>query len=214
MSNQLDSRLERPVEAFEDVSRASVMEFAPDSDLDAMAVVMNLLRAANRLQQDFETSVHRPAGLSFTAFRVMFAIRAVEHATPLQLANLSHVSPASISSVLNTLERYGMIVRKKEPSGDGRMIAVELTPEGEHVLTTLWKSNHQREIDWAGALTARERRTASRLLRKLIAFHPRLTADTPPRLVRHCPATAPTRGQGAADPRRARRSAAHFEDRS
>jgi MarR family transcriptional regulator, negative regulator of the multidrug operon emrRAB len=199
MSNQLHSTWQPAVEDFEDLSRASVMEYAPDSDLDAMAVVMNLLRAANRLQQDFETSVHRPAGLSFTAFRVMFAIRAVEHANPLQLANLSHVSPASISSVLNTLERYGLIVRTKEPSGDGRMIAVELTPEGEHVLTTLWKSNHQREIDWAGALTARERRTASRLLRKLIAFRPTLTAETPARLVRHWPATPPNRVQGSAD---------------
>ena len=168
---------------FEALSRAAVKEFAPASDLEAMGVVINLLRVANRLQQDFETTVHRPAGLSFAAFRVMFTIRAVGPLNPLQLARLSSVSAASISSVLNTLERYGMVVRKKGAAADGRMVVVALTPEGDAVLTTLWERNHEREVAWAGALTARERQTMTRLLRKMIAFHPPAAAESSPRLV-------------------------------
>jgi DNA-binding MarR family transcriptional regulator len=183
MSKQLDVPKTVHAEDFEALSRAAVKELAPASDLDAMGVVINLLRAANRLQQDFETTVHRPAGLSFAAFRVMFAIRAVGQLNPLQLARLSNVSPASISSVLNTLERYGMIVRKKGAAADGRMVVVELTPEGEGVLSALWERNHRREVEWASSLTAREKQTMTRLLRKMIAFHPTAEDEEPPRLV-------------------------------
>jgi len=166
--------LRRPLRAdeFEELAQASVEQYASGSDLEAMSVVMNLLRAANRLQQDFETNVNRPAGLSFAAFRVMFAIQAVGRINPLELARLSSVSPASTSAVLNTLERNGLVVRRKGVAEDGRVIVVELTPTGEEMLTALWERNHRREIEWASALTHRERQTMARLLRKLLAFHP------------------------------------------
>jgi DNA-binding MarR family transcriptional regulator len=170
---------------FETLSRNAVMEIAPNSDLDSMAVVFNLLRVANRMQQDFETNVHRPAGLSFAAFRVMFTIYAAGQINPLLLAKLSNVSPASISSILNTLERSGMVVRKKGTATDGRMVVVELTDEGARVLSQLWERNHRHEVAWAHALTARERATITRLLRKLVAYHPVPAADEPPRLVNH-----------------------------
>jgi DNA-binding MarR family transcriptional regulator len=166
--------LTRPLRAdeFEELARASVKQHAPTSDLDAMGVIMNLLRAANRVHHDFENKVNRPAGLSFAAFRVMFTIRAAGRINPLELARLSSVSPGSMSTVLSTLERSGMVVRRKGVAEDGRVVVVELTPAGEEVLTTLWERNHRREIEWARALTPRERQTMARLLRKILAFHP------------------------------------------
>ena len=170
---------------FEQLSRAVAEQLDATSDIEAMAVVFNLLRAANRLQQDFETQVHRPAGLSFAAFRVMFTIHTVGRLNPLQIARLSSVSTATISSILNTLERYEMVVRKRGAAADGRMVVVELTPAGESVLEALWRRHHARERAWAGALSASERRTLGRLLRKLIDHHPPAMASGPARLVNH-----------------------------
>jgi DNA-binding MarR family transcriptional regulator len=175
---------------FETLSRAAVKEFAPESDLGAMAVVMNLLRAANRLQQDFDTKVHRPVGLTFAAFRMMFAIRALGRLNPLEIARLSSVSAASASSMVNTLERKGLVVRRKEGTQDGRMVLVELTPEGEDLLSALWQRNHEREIEWASVLSDNEQKTLVRLLRKLIAYHASPADATQARAVRD-PSRAP-----------------------
>jgi DNA-binding MarR family transcriptional regulator len=169
--------------AFERHAHDAVRELAPESDLAAMGVVMNLLRTANRLQQDFETNVNRPAGLSFAAFRVLFAINAAGQLSPLQIARLSNVSAASISSMLNTLERHGLITRRKGSGPDRRMVTVRLTPEGSSLLAALWKRNHQREVQWARALTRAEQRTIARLLRKLLDHHPPATAAEVRRLV-------------------------------
>ena len=183
MSKEMDATREIRSEDFEAMSRDAVMDMAPDSDLEAMVFVFNLLRVANRMQQDFETNVHRPAGLSFAAFRVMFAIHAAGRINPLQLAKLSNVSPASISSILNTLERYGMVARHKGTATDGRVVVVELTAEGESALSRLWDRNHRHEVAWAQSLTARERQTMTRLLRKMVGHHPQPTEKDPPRVV-------------------------------
>lgn len=169
-------------EEFEAQMQAALRDLAPSADGEAMALVINLLRAAGRLQQDFETTVHRPAGLSFAAFRVMFTIKAAGRLNAQQLARLSNVTAASMSSLLNTLERYGLVARRKAET-DGRMVVVELTPEGESVLAALQERNHRREVEWASALTRRERETMTRLLRKLIAFRPAREAGVPTRLV-------------------------------
>ena len=73
--------------------------------------------------------------------------------------------------------------RRKGTATDGRMVVVELTPEGESVLAALQERNHRREMEWASALTARERQTMTRLLRKLIEFRPAREAGEPLRVV-------------------------------
>ena len=152
------------------LAKRRAAEDLPDGDLDAMALCFNLFRVANRIQQDLETRVHRPAGISWAAFRILFTVRYASSITPLELARLSSVSQASISSVLNTLERYGMVVRERAES-DGRMIYVRLTPAGERNLAELLARNNAREQGWAAALTPTEQRRMLALLHKLLAFH-------------------------------------------
>ena len=93
--------------AFEKLANDSTTEMFPEYDAAAMALCFNLIRLANRITTDLDVSVHRPEGLSFSAFRLLFAIRAVGAGHPNELARLSGVSTASISSLLNTLEKYG-----------------------------------------------------------------------------------------------------------
>jgi DNA-binding MarR family transcriptional regulator len=165
-------------QAVETLVGEAVREIAPDADLAAMALAFNLFRVANRIQQDLETGIHRPAGVSWAAFRILFTIRYTREITPLELARLSSVSQASISSVLNTLERYGLIVRDRSPI-DGRMVIVKLTDAGEQKIAELFLRNNAREQDWSQGLTQRECETMVRLLRKLLVYRPPPLAEAP-----------------------------------
>ncbi len=157
--------------AFEKLANDSTTEMFPEYDAAAMALCFNLIRLANRITTDLDVSVHRPEGLSFSAFRLLFAIRAVGAGHPNELARLSGVSTASISSLLNTLEKYGLVTREADTS-DKRKTLVRLTPLGEARVTELARKNSLRESDWADGLTSTEATILTELLRKLLQHHP------------------------------------------
>lgn len=158
-------------ETFDRLAREAIAELEPASDVEAMLVSFSLIRAANRIQQDLETTVHRPAGVTWAAFRVLWCMSVVGPAAPSQLAHLSSVSAASISGVLGTLER-GELVTRRPSADDARSVLVELTPDGRRTVKRLLMDNNAREIAWVQALTARERQTLARLLHKLLMHHP------------------------------------------
>jgi MarR family transcriptional regulator, negative regulator of the multidrug operon emrRAB len=166
---------------FEARARLLVSEHAPDADLDSMAVMYNLLRTAARVVQDLETNVHRPFGLTWASFRVLFNVWVAEPISPRELARLSSVSRASISSVLNTLELRGLVVRRRT-SPDRRVVEVELTEAGRLHMVRHWSHHNDREREWAAALDAKQRRALIDALKALIAH--RLPAP------RHQPAPA------------------------
>lgn len=158
-------------DAFDELARQAVSKLEGYSDVDAMLVSFTLVRAANRIQQDLEVNVHRPAGITWAAFRVLFAVSAVGPITPAQLAHLSSVSAASISSVLNTLERNGLVKREPSPE-DGRSVVVTLTSSGRRVIDEMLVRNNAREVSWVDALSAPERQALTKLLHKLLVHNP------------------------------------------
>jgi DNA-binding MarR family transcriptional regulator len=154
---------------YEARSRAQALELDPDADLEAMAVAFKVILASNHLLRELESGVHRPAGISWGAFQLLWTIRAYGRLRPNLLSKLAAVSPATVSSVLNTLERDGLVVRHRGCETDGRAVIVELTPAGDALLAEVWREQHQREIAWAAALTDDEQRSLAALLRKLFA---------------------------------------------
>jgi DNA-binding MarR family transcriptional regulator len=161
---------------YEARSRAQARELDPDADLAAMAVAFKLILASNHLLRDLESGVHRPAGISWGAFQLLWTIRAYGTLRPNHLSKLAAVSPATVTSVLNTLERDGLVVRHRGRETDGRAVIVELTPAGDELLAEVWREQHRREIDWAAALTEDEQRSLSALLRKLCAARTEMRA--------------------------------------
>jgi DNA-binding MarR family transcriptional regulator len=159
-----------PVMGDQRVCRA-VSEYAPDADLDALMTCFNLIRAADRLNQDLEINIHRPAGLTWAAFRLLFAARSAGPLTPLALSRLINVTQGTVSSGLNNLERHGLLRREPSPE-DGRSVTVHLTEAGTRVLAEMFARNNAREIQWAAALTPSERRTLVELLRKFRSYEP------------------------------------------
>jgi DNA-binding MarR family transcriptional regulator len=95
----------------------------------------------------------------------------VGQVNPNELARLSSVSTASIASLLNTLEKSGLVTREPDPE-DKRKTVVQLSDEGEQTLAELFQINNQREQAWAAGLTETEASILAQLLRKLLLHHP------------------------------------------
>jgi len=161
-------------EAFDDLARRRVAELAPETDLDTMVVVFNLIRLANRVVFDLESNVHRRRGWSWAGFRILFTLWIAGPMEPRTLARLSAVTRASISSVLNTLERDGLVHRRRE-STDRRIVTVDLTPTGRAEVAAAFREHNAREQAWTSALTGAERRQLAGLLHRLLAGPGRAT---------------------------------------
>lgn len=137
-------------------------------DLEAMALVLLLHRVTNTVVYDLESSVHRPAGWSWSAFRALFTLWAGGPMEPSRLALDSGMSRQAVSALLKTLESEGLVQRQAAVD-DGRSVLLSLTDEGHRRLEHTFRAHNAREATWAGALTADEQRTFVALLSKLAA---------------------------------------------
>ena len=164
---------------FTELARERTAELAPGTDHEAMDVVLGVIRLANRLVADMEAEVHRPMGWSFAGFRILFTLWVAGPLEPRALAHLSAVTRASISSVLNTLERDGLVERRRE-SSDGRMVTVVLTPQGRRKTAEAFRRENERERAWVRGLDADERRELTELVGRLLEEHPRGDAPVDP----------------------------------
>ena len=158
---------------YDGLAREAATALYPEVDFAAMSLCFNLIRATNRMVKDLEVSVHRLGGISFAGYQLLFSLKSVGPVHPNALARLAGVSTASMSSLLNTLEKYRLVRREPDPT-DGRKAIVSLTDEGESVVAELCRANNQREQEWAEGLTETEANILTELLTKLLLHHPRV----------------------------------------
>ena len=152
---------------FERVAVDAVSAAVPEADLDALRASFDLIRASTRLVQRLEAEVHREAGWSMAGFRVMFCVWVGGELEPRDIARLSGLSRAAVSSVLNTLERDGLVARFRE-SDDRRLVTVRLTSDGAERLVAAYRRQNEVEQDFFGALSAADRRRLARDLAGLL----------------------------------------------
>lgn len=118
-------------------------------DSTVFAATFDLFRVANRLMYDFEANVHRPLGMSWAGFRVLFCAWIEKEVEPRELAKLCAVSRGTVSSVLNTLERDGLVKRRRQ-STDRRVVTVVITAKGRRQVKKAFELQHTREHQWLG----------------------------------------------------------------
>jgi DNA-binding MarR family transcriptional regulator len=152
---------------FERTAVAAVRGAVPGADLDALRASFDLVRASTRLVQRLEAEVHTPAGWSMAGFRVMFCVWVGGELEPRDIARLSGLSRAAVSSVLNTLERDGLVERTRE-SHDRRLVTVRLTPDGERRLIAAYAAQNRVEQSFFAGLSAGERRALADRLAGLL----------------------------------------------
>jgi DNA-binding MarR family transcriptional regulator len=138
----------------------------PDTDREAMELVLLLHRVTNTVVYDIESTVHRPAGWSWSAFRAGFTLWVSGPLEPSRLAETSGMSRQAVSALAKTLEADGLVERTAA-ANDARSIVLALTPLGVERIERVFLAHNRREADWAGVLDPDERHQLTRLLTKL-----------------------------------------------
>lgn len=142
----------------------------PDLDPTACEAYLNLLRAgdeAERRRESFFNEHHITAG-RFTVLMLLYDKIAGEPLpqTPADLAEKAGVTRATITGLVDTLERDQLVTR--EPgSGDRRMMLVHLTTKGRETLEAILPGHFRHMAELMEPLTDAERRTLVRLLNKV-----------------------------------------------
>lgn len=145
----------------------------PDLDPSATEVFLHLLRAGDEAFRVVEAHLAK-FEISQGRFGVLMALWGVcqrkgcaTPLTPAELAERTGVTRATITGLIDTLERSGHVTRTPHPA-DRRMMSIGLTPKGEKLLAKIIPE-HFRRMAWLMAeLSESERKTFVRLLNKVL----------------------------------------------
>jgi DNA-binding MarR family transcriptional regulator len=154
--------------SFVDLAVERTVRALPSVDPRAMRLVLSLYRASNAMVYDLESAVHRPHGWSWAGFRLLFVLWLTGPAEAKRVAQLSGMSRAAVSALVNTLERDGLVARRKAGS-DRRSVELSITERGAEVFAAAFVEHHERERTWASALSTEEVGQLTALLEKLMS---------------------------------------------
>jgi DNA-binding MarR family transcriptional regulator len=159
----------------------ATMRRYPDLDPSACEAYLNLLRAgdeAYRRSETFLASRNMSPG-RFTVLMLLFdKMEGVSNPqTPAELAEKAGVARATMTGLVDTLERDGLVTRKHN-SGDRRMMLIHLTPKGQATLEEMLPGHFKQMATQMAALTLPERKTLVQLLAKLASPAKPSVSDT------------------------------------
>ncbi len=139
----------------------------PDLDPSACEAFLYLLRTGNDAIHDCENYL---AGFDISQGRftvLMLLLDKKENhpltRTPAELADLANVTRATMTGLVDTLERDGLVTRHPDPA-DGRMTAVTLTTRGHLLLHRILPGHFRRMAALMAPLSEADRKTLVRLL--------------------------------------------------
>lgn len=142
-------------------------EFGSGGEL-ATEVLLTLNRASMVVTYDLESAVHRPRGMSWASFRLLFVIWLAGPLEPKKAAELAGVTKAAVSNLAKSLIDADLLARTPADR-DGRSVRLALTDAGRRQMRALFHEQSDREQAWVGALTPAEQHVLVILLNKLIA---------------------------------------------
>ena len=140
----------------------------PGASALATECFTNLFHAGNLLMELHNRESREDYQLSPSARQVLAVVEgAGEPIEPSVIAERVLITTGSMTSVLDTLEKRGLIQRMPHPD-DRRKILVEITPDAQAILDELLPSLHARERDViSNALSTREQRELLQLIAKV-----------------------------------------------
>jgi DNA-binding MarR family transcriptional regulator len=124
-------------------------------DFEAMAAVSNIYRASTAIRNHLERSVLHENDLTWTAFVVMWVVWIWERPQTNQVAEEVGISKGTLTGVIKTLEARGLLGRQ-EHANDRRLVLVELTAEGDRLMTRLFPRFNAEEAFVVGPLNSRQ----------------------------------------------------------
>ena len=146
-------------------------------DFEALLAVSNIYRAANAVRNRMEREILSAAGLSWGGFTILFVLWIWGDRETNQLAEDCGLAKGTLSGMLTTLEKTGLVERRRHPE-DGRRVTVHLLDPGLEMIESVFPEFNRYEAKFTAALDDEERTELARLLRLVTA-----TADGVPLVV-------------------------------
>ncbi|GAA1078028.1 MULTISPECIES: MarR family winged helix-turn-helix transcriptional regulator [Kitasatospora] len=134
---------------------------------EQMAVVANIYRAASAVRQHLENSVLREADLTWTAFVVLWVVWIWGESETRHVAEEAGISKGTLTGVARTLESRGLVARADHPT-DGRLVLLDLTPEGRALMERVFPAFNEEEAFVTGALSDEECASTAEGLRRVV----------------------------------------------
>ena len=109
---------------------------AKSLDFEAMTVITNLAQAAGAVRNRIEKGPLASAKLSWSAYLVLWIVWTWQPIETREIASEASLGKPALSGILATLERRGLILRKKSRD-DARLVQVSLTASGQKLIEEL-----------------------------------------------------------------------------
>ncbi len=159
-------RLDDLIEAERDiVDRLTDLDVA--LDFEALAAISNIYRAASAIRRHMEQNVLAVERLSWTAFVTLWVLWIWGEMESRHLAAEANVTKGTLTGVLDTLEKRGLVARRRRTS-DRRLVMVSLTDAGEDVISRVYPRFNAQESVVAGLMTDAQRRAVAAGLRRIV----------------------------------------------
>ena len=136
-------------------------------DFDVLAFMSNLHRAVAAIRRELEQAVLDEVRLSWTAFTVMWVLWIWGEMETRHLAAEANVSKATLTGVLHTLEKRGLVQRRRVEA-DRRLVSVTLTDPGELLITDLFPRFNAAERRILDLITPNQREAMTGGLRRIL----------------------------------------------
>jgi MarR family transcriptional regulator, organic hydroperoxide resistance regulator len=136
-------------------------------DFRAMWAVSNLFRASAAIRRHMEAKVLADDRLSWTSFVALWVLWVWGEMESRDLAAAVGISRPTSTGVVTTLERRGLVQRKKN-SADGRMVRVSLTESGRTRIEELFPRFNAEEAAVTSHLSPQEQVAMAAMLRSML----------------------------------------------
>jgi DNA-binding MarR family transcriptional regulator len=151
----------------------------PGADALATECCANLVRAADMFMGEHARRLLAAFGISPTAAMVLSSIEgAGGPLTPTEIASRLIVTTASVTSLLDTLEKRRLVRRCPHPR-DRRRLLVEVTADGQRVLDRMLPGMHALERRVFDGVSEADKRRFLRLLGQIQLRAAELAAEAP-----------------------------------
>ena len=138
----------------------------PDASASATECAMNLARTGDLVLGRVSLTL-QPLEVSRAGGLVLGILKdAGKPCPPNYISERLIVSRATVTGVLDTLVKRGLVRREPHPT-DRRMVLVHLTKAGSRMADKVRRTVHRGEAEWMGTLSEHERAQLTALLGKL-----------------------------------------------
>ena len=154
-------------EHFMDQAKTMLETEFPDEDLRPNDLVIALNRAAGIAIRSAEGQVHRPKGLSWNAFKMLFILWIRGDMEQHRVSQLGGMSRATTSAVVKVLVRLNYLIQTQSEA-DKRTNVLALTDAGSDIAQEIFLEQNELLRSWSDRLTHTEQDMLKMLLGKLM----------------------------------------------